>query len=107
MAVVSQHFSKRRTLATSLVAAGTPLGAVAHPTMLNHLLNGHVGFSRGVLASAGFVSSLLLISCLSMRIRALPTPSGANYGAAARKCSRDGLFILMTTGYDVFRVRME
>ena len=102
MAVISQHFSKRRTLAMSFVASGTPLGAVIHPIMLNHLFNGHVGFSRGVLASAGFVSTLLLIACLSMRTRALPTPSGANYSAAARTCFRDLLFILMTTGYVVF-----
>ncbi|OAX34607.1 MFS general substrate transporter [Rhizopogon vinicolor AM-OR11-026] len=103
MAVISQHFSKRRTLAMALVVAGTPLGAVAHSIMLNHLLN-RVGFSRGVLVSAGFVSALLLIACLSMRTRALPTPSGASYRAAARKCSRDVLFILMTTGATLFQV---
>jgi len=104
MAIISQHFSKRRTVAISLVTAGTPLGAVIHPIMLNHLLNGHVGFSRGVIASAGFVSALLLISCLSMRTRKLPTPFDASesYLIAARKCSRDVLFILMTTGYDAF-----
>jgi len=102
MAIISQHFSKRRTVAISLVTAGTPLGAVIHPIMLNHLLNGHVGFSRGVIASAGFVSALLLMSCLSMRTRTLPTPFDASYLTAARKCSRDVLFILMTTGYDAF-----
>jgi hypothetical protein len=99
MAIISQHFSKRRTLAMSLAASGVPFGAVIHPIMLNHLLNDRVGFSRGVLASAGFVSTLLLIACLSMRTRALPTPSGANYIAAAQKCSRDILFVLMTAGY--------
>ncbi|OAX33371.1 MFS general substrate transporter [Rhizopogon vinicolor AM-OR11-026] len=96
MAVISQHFSKRRTVAMSIVASGVPFGAVIHPIMLNHLLNGHVGFSRGVLASAGFVSILLLISCLSMRTKAPPVPSGANYRTVARKCSRDVLFMLMT-----------
>ena len=107
MTIVSQHFSKRRTLAMSLVSSGIPLGAVIHPIMLNHLFNGHVGFSRGVLASAGFVSTLLLIACLSMRTRALPTSSGANYSAAARTCFRDLLFILMTTGYVVFWRALE
>jgi MFS family permease len=107
MTVISQHFSKKRTLAMSLVASGASLGAVVHPIMLNHLLNGQVGFSRGVLASAGFVSSLLLISCLSMRTRALPTPSGASYRVVARKCSRDILFILMTTGCVIFAMRVK
>jgi MFS family permease len=107
MAIISQHFSKRRTFAMSFVAAGVPLGAVIHPIMLNYLLNSHLGFSRGILVSAGFVSALLLIGCLSMRTRALPTPSGASYGASARKCSRDVLFMLMSTGYDIFGVRTK
>ncbi|KAG1768740.1 major facilitator superfamily domain-containing protein [Suillus placidus] len=97
MAVISQHFSKRRTLVMSVVASGSPLGAIIHPIMLNHLLNGTVGFARGVRVSAGFVSALLLIACLSMRTRALSTAT-ANYSAVARKCSRDVPFILMTAG---------
>jgi hypothetical protein len=103
MAAISQfHFSKRRTLTMFIVVSSVPFGVVQQ-IMLNHLLN----VSRGVLASAGFVSSLLLIACLSMRTRALSTPSGTSYGAAARKCSRDALFILVTvtTGCDVFHMR--
>jgi MFS family permease len=106
-ALVSQHFSKRRTLAMSLVTSGVPLGAITHPIMLNHLLNSPLGFSRGVLASAGFVSALLLIACFSMRTRVLRIPSRSrtgSYGAVARKCSREVLFILMTIGYVVFGV---
>jgi MFS family permease len=100
MAVISQHFSKRRTLVMSLVASGSPMGAVIHPIMLNHLLNGTVGFSRGVRVSAGFVSALLSIACLSMRTRALPTSKPTiSYSAAVQKCSRDVFFILITAGY--------
>jgi len=106
LALVSQHFPKRRTLVMSLVASGVPLGAIIHPIMLNHLLNGPVGFSRGVLTSAGFVSSLLLMACLSMRTKVLPTPS-TSYTAVARRCSRDVLFILMTAGYVVFGMLMK
>jgi hypothetical protein len=98
MAVISQHFSKRRTLVMSLVMSGTSLGSMIHPIMLNHLLNGTVGFARGVRASAGFVSALLLIACLSMRTRGLPVPT-VGYTTVVRKCSRDVLFILMTLGY--------
>ncbi|KAG1731652.1 major facilitator superfamily domain-containing protein [Suillus paluster] len=103
IAVISQHFSKRRTLVMSLVTSGSPLGAMIHPIMLNHLLNGTVGFANGVRASAGFVSVLLLIACLSMRTRELPAPT-VSYSAVARKCSREVLFILMTVGSTVFQI---
>ena len=104
IAVISQHFSKRRTLAMSLAASGTPLGAIIHPIMLNHLLNSHIGFSKGVLVSASFVSGLLLIACLLMRMRALPVTS-TNYHTVARKCFRDVPFILMTLGCVVSETR--
>ncbi|KAG2140800.1 major facilitator superfamily domain-containing protein [Suillus cothurnatus] len=97
MAVISQHFSRRRTLVMSLVTSGTPLGSMIHPIMLNHLLNGTVGFARGVRASAGFISALLFIASLSMRTRGLPVPT-VSYTVVARKCSCEVLFILMTVG---------
>lgn len=103
IAVISQHFSKRRTLAMSFVASGTPLGAIIHPIMLNHFLNGSVGFARGVLASAGFVSALLLIACLCMRTRELPVPT-VSCIVVARKCFRDVLFIILTVGLTLFQI---
>ncbi|KAG1840764.1 major facilitator superfamily domain-containing protein [Suillus tomentosus] len=103
IAVVSQHFSSRkRTLVMSLVTSGTPLGSMIHPIMLNNLLNGTVGFAKGVRASAGFVSALLLIACLSVRTRELPAPT-VGYTVVARKCSREVLFILMTVGSTLFQ----
>ncbi|KAG2139240.1 major facilitator superfamily domain-containing protein [Suillus clintonianus] len=104
MAIVSHHFSKKRTMVMSLVVSGTSLGTIIHPIMLNHFLNGTVGFARGVRFSAGFVSALLLISCLSMRTRELPAPTGS-YTAVARKCSREVPFILMTVGSTLFQIR--
>ncbi|KAG2359035.1 major facilitator superfamily domain-containing protein [Suillus spraguei] len=105
MAVISQHFSKRRTLVMSLVASGSPMGAIIHPIMLNRLLNGNVGFARGVRASAGFVSALLLISCLSMRTRVLSTSKPTvSYSTAVGKCSRDIFFILITAGSTIFQI---
>ncbi|OAX31038.1 MFS general substrate transporter, partial [Rhizopogon vinicolor AM-OR11-026] len=103
IAIVSQHFSKRRTLVMSLTASGAPFGAVIHPIMLNHLLNGPIGFLRGVLISAGFVSTLLLVACLSMRTRVLPAPS-ASYRLVARECSRDVLIVLMVVGSTIFQI---
>ncbi|KAG2129528.1 MFS general substrate transporter [Suillus cothurnatus] len=105
IAVVSQHFSRKRTLAMSLVTSGTPLGSMIHPIMLNYLLNGTVGFARGVRASAGFVSVLLLISCLFMRTRGLPVRT-AGYTVVVQKCSREVLFILMTFGYGVNTIQI-
>lgn len=81
----------------ALVAAGSPLGGINHSIMLNRLLNGTVGFAGGVRASAGLVSALLLIACLSMRTRALSTPT-TSFSKVARKCSREVPFILMTVG---------
>ncbi|KAG2741994.1 MFS general substrate transporter [Suillus brevipes Sb2] len=103
VAVVSQHFSKKRTLVMSLVTSGTSLGAMIHPIMLNYLLNGTVGFARGVRASAGFVSALLLIACLSMRTRGLPVPT-VGYTTVVRKCSREVFFILTTIGSALFQI---
>ncbi|KAG1820086.1 hypothetical protein EV424DRAFT_894651 [Suillus variegatus] len=87
----------------SLVTSGIPLGGIIHPIMLNHLLNGAVGFERGVRASAGFVSALLLIACLSVRTRELPAPT-VSYTVVARKCSREVLFVLMTVGATLFQI---
>jgi MFS family permease len=100
IAVVSQHFSKRRTMVMSVVTSGTPLGSMIHSIILNHLLNGTVGFARGVRASAGFVSVSLMIACLSMRTRGLVAPT-VSYTTVVRKCSHEVLFILMTIGYAV------
>ncbi|KAG2152564.1 MFS general substrate transporter [Suillus bovinus] len=97
IAVIAQHFTKRRTFVMCLVTSGSPLGGIIHPIMLNHLLNGTAGFARGVRISAGFVSVLLLISCLSMRTRALSTPA-TSYSTVARKCSRDVPYMLMVSG---------
>jgi MFS family permease len=103
IAVVSQHFSRRRTLAMSLATSGTPLGSMIHPIMLDYLLNDTVGFARGIRASAGFVSALLLIACLFMRTREPPVPT-ASYTVVAQKCSREVLFILMTFGSTLFQI---
>ncbi|KAG0704162.1 hypothetical protein DFH29DRAFT_393802, partial [Suillus ampliporus] len=102
IAVISHHFAKRRTLMVSLVTSGTPLGSTIHPTMLNRLLNDTVGCTRGVRASAGFVSALLLISCLSMRTRERLAPA-ASYSAVARKCPRKLLSSSCPLGQRHFR----
>lgn len=67
IAVVSRHFSKRRTFAMSIVLSGASLGGVVHTIMLNKLINGSVGFAMGTRINAGFITILLFISCILVR----------------------------------------
>lgn len=103
-AVISHYFRRKRTLVLTFVASGSSLGATIHPIMLNNLLNGTLGFSNGVRASAGLVSVLLLIACLCMRTRLDSPTIPVNYIAAARKCIRDVPFVLMIAGACLFQI---
>jgi hypothetical protein len=98
LAVVSHYFRRKRTLVMTFVVAGSSLGAIIHPIMLNNLLNGPVGFANGVRASAGLISGLLLIACLCMRTRLDPPTTPVNYFVAAKKCLRDVPFVFMIAG---------
>lgn len=100
LAVVSHYFRRKRTLVMTFVVAGSSLGAIIHPIMLNNLLNGPVGFANGVRASAGLISGLLLIACLCMRTRLDPPTTPVNYFVAAKKCLRDVPFVFMIAGWD-------
>jgi|SRR5882757_6464699 len=98
IAVISHHFRRKRTLVMTFVAAGSSLGAIVHPIMLNNLLNGPVGFTNGVRISAAMVSGLLLIACLCMRTRLDPPTTPVNYIVAAKKSIRDVPLMFMTAG---------
>ncbi|KAI0737615.1 major facilitator superfamily domain-containing protein [Daedaleopsis nitida] len=53
MAVISQHFHKRRALAMSIASSGSSLGSIVHPLMLNNMLNNpSMGFAIAVRADA-------------------------------------------------------
>ncbi|OJA21406.1 hypothetical protein AZE42_01920, partial [Rhizopogon vesiculosus] len=104
MIVISQHFRRKRTLVMAFVAAGTSLGAIVHPIMLNNLLNGPVGFTNGVRISAAMVSGLLLIACLCMRTRLDPPTTPVNYIAAFKKCIYDVPLMFMIAGGFLFQV---
>ncbi|KAF8447578.1 MFS general substrate transporter [Boletus edulis BED1] len=98
VAVVSHYFHKRRTLAMSLVASGSSLGAIVHPVMLNNLFNRGVGFANGVRISAAFVSVLLLIACLLVRTRLEPPKYPANYLSVGKGVLHDMPFCIMCIG---------
>ncbi|KAG2076074.1 MFS general substrate transporter [Suillus decipiens] len=99
IAVISHYFRRRRTLAMTFVAAGSSLGAIIHPIMLNNLLNAsRLGFGNSVRVSAGFVSLLLLIACLCIRTRLDPPTTPVNYIVVAKKCIDDAPFLFMIAG---------
>lgn len=99
LAVIFQHVSKRRTLAMSLVASGTLLGAVIHPLMLNHLFNGCIGFSRDIIASVGFVSVLMLICLLIHAHESTVNTFRRQLYCSGTEILSLSFFVLMTTGY--------
>ncbi|KAF8557262.1 MFS general substrate transporter [Imleria badia] len=102
MAVVSHYFHQRRTLAMSLAAAGSSLGSVIHPIMLNYLFNRSVGFANGVRISAAFVSALLVSACLLIRTRLEPPKNPANYLSIGKAIIYDVPYCIMCAGLLLF-----
>lgn len=103
MAVIAHHFSpSRRSLAMTLVASGSSLGAVVHPIMLNNLLHrveGVQGFGGAVRASAGLVCGLLGVACGLMRTRRKGKGGqGVGLGRVVRNCWGDSAFMFCTLG---------
>lgn len=72
LSIVGHYFQRQRPLAMGIVSAGSALGAVLHPIMLNKLFNGHVGFHNGVRISAALNTFLLIVAILIMRTRLPP-----------------------------------
>lgn len=101
IAVTAHHFRRRRALAMGIAAAGTSLGALLHPIMLNNIIHGSLGFSNGVRASAGLVGGVLLLGGLLCRTRLPPKTSEESVGLwmAAKKFSRDSVYVFAVLGY--------
>ncbi|KAJ7584045.1 MFS general substrate transporter [Mycena floridula] len=66
IAVQGQHFRKHRALAMGFVVAGSSVGGVVFPIMLNQLFEDPSGFKWGVRASAFVVLVLLVLANLLM-----------------------------------------
>ncbi|KAL4256580.1 Proton-linked Monocarboxylate Transporter [Pleurotus pulmonarius] len=66
VAVQAHHWRKHRALAMSAVAAGSSIGGIFFPIMLNQLFKSSVGFEWGVRASAFIVLGLLAVANLLM-----------------------------------------
>ncbi|KAG2343119.1 MFS general substrate transporter [Suillus weaverae] len=102
--VVSHHFQQRRAFAMGIVVAGASLGAILHPIMLNNLINGRLGFTNGVRASAGLISGLLFIANLLMRTRLPPQPKAVSYTRVLQDSWRDGAYICVCIGMAAYEV---
>ena len=100
IAVISQYFHARRALAMTVVAAGSSLGAVVHPVMLNNTLP-KLGFATAARANAGLIAGLLLIACPMMRLR-FPPPSDEgglkDMWRAAKRFARDPPYVFGAIG---------
>nr|GAT47305.1 MFS general substrate transporter [Mycena chlorophos] len=69
VAVVSHYFNRRRSLVMALTQAGTPLGGLVHPILLNNLLphpgmEHRLSFAGATRVSAALGSGFMLVGCL-------------------------------------------
>ncbi|KAK9323688.1 major facilitator superfamily transporter 1 [Lipomyces orientalis] len=70
---VTTWFLKRRAFAIGIVAAGSSLGGVILPIMLDHLVT-EVGFGWAIRISAFLILALLVVGNLTVRSRLPPSP---------------------------------
>lgn len=99
LAVVSQHFEKRRDIVMAIVAGGTPIGAAGYSILLNNLLNSNLGFPTSIRIAAATNAVLLLAGCTLMRIRLLYPKTHVPYSQVLRTSSTDYPYIFATIGY--------
>ncbi|KIW69702.1 hypothetical protein PV04_05564 [Phialophora macrospora] len=68
LAMISRHFNKSRGLATGITIAGSSLGGVIWPVMVNELLNKHgVSFGWTIRIVAFTMLPLVAITCATVR----------------------------------------
>lgn len=71
IAILSTYFTTKLPFVVGIAASGSSIGGVVYPIMI-HILQNEVGFAWSV-RIAGFVALFgLAISCLVLRVRALP-----------------------------------
>lgn len=98
LAVVSHHFKKRRAIAMSIVASGTPTGAAGYTILLNNLLNGNLGFANSIRITAATNTILLLTGCALMRTRSLYPKTQTHYSQLLKTSSADYPYIFACLG---------
>jgi MFS family permease len=98
VSLISQYFKRRRSSVMTFVAAGSSLGSVIHPIMLNNTL-GKIGFANATRANAGLIAGLYLIACLLMRTRLPPPKNIPDMTKVVKKFSRDKPLVVASIGY--------
>ncbi|KAJ7436890.1 MFS general substrate transporter [Mycena galericulata] len=71
VSIVVHHFKRRRGLASGIVLAGSSVGAVFFPIMLNNLLP-KLGFGQAIRVSGAIVPVCIVVGNLMMRTRLPP-----------------------------------
>ncbi|KAH9913467.1 MFS general substrate transporter [Epithele typhae] len=105
MSAVSARFGpsagRARATALTIVAAGSSVGAVVHPVMLNRTLD-KWGFEAAARANAALITGIVLLGCLVVRDkthekRGNPSSDESLWRKAA-KFMRDGPYVWTTAG---------
>ena len=99
ISVVAQYFVKKRALAMTLVAAGSSVGAIIHPIMLNNLLYTRLGFANSVRASAGLVTVCQLIGCSLIRERSsMRTDNPPPMWQSLKRYAKEPAYVALSLG---------
>lgn len=98
LAILSHHFEKKRAIAMSIVAGGTPFGAVVYTILLNNLLSGNLGFANSIRITAAANTVVLFIGCALMRTRWLYAKAQMDYSQVLRTSCADYPYIFASIG---------
>ncbi|KAJ7704450.1 MFS general substrate transporter [Mycena rosella] len=95
----SHYFRAKRSLVMGMVFAGSSLGGVVFPVILNHLINGPIGFAWGIRTVAFITAVLLVIGNLLTKPR-LPTKKqrAPEENAVLKLILKDGPYWLSVAG---------
>ncbi|CAK5271609.1 unnamed protein product [Mycena citricolor] len=104
VAVISHYFQRKQALVMALVAVGSPLGALAHPILLNNTLHTSLGFANSVRISAGINTFLLLVACALVQPRLKAMPEAGNVPIFIGRMRRDWGYICATIAMPLFSV---
>jgi len=94
MTMVSEHFKTRRSLAMSICAASSPLGAILFTPLFNHLFHSSVGFQWGVRCGAFITVGCFVLGNLLLRPPTRRSPSSRSDTPVAPLLDLPYLFIL-------------
>jgi len=83
----------------TLATAGSSIGSIVHPIMLNNLFYTRLGFAGSVRVSAALVSGLLIIACLLMRPRLPPPMKRPSILRSVRRFYQEPAFVALSVGY--------